>query len=747
MALCFLIPLLGLILFYPGAGWAEGVERFALQTNLDHVWTMTAAGMVFLMQGGFLLLEAGLVRSKNSINVAQKNIADFVLMVVIFGAFGFMLTFGPSIGGFVGFDTKLIMFNELESAWMHTFFVFQLVFCATAATIVSGAVAERTDFNAYLFMVFLIGALIYPVFGHWAWGNLLYPENKAFLADMGFIDFAGSTVVHSVGAWVALAAVIVIGARIGRFNEQGEPQRIPGHSAVLASAGAIILVFGWIGFNGGSTTAGTSDFAHIVSNTLLAGAMGGFSQMIFARIHDGVFYPERMINGILAGLVAITAGCDVVDSWGALVIGLGGGVVAHYGGILLTNVFKLDDAVGAIPVHGFAGSWGTIMLAVVGNAERLDLGNELSRLSLVGIQTSGVLICFAWSFGLAFIAFKIYSQFKSMRVSAEDEMVGSILGQAVTLTQSSSRLINVSEKLAHNSGEMLKGSDAVFSSTSKASDYSQQNSEAAILIKQHVEAISINAQDMSKVVSTASEAVKSMIGAVQEIAHKASGTSDVVEQTREITQKASGTISALKEASGEIDGVIDFIHEIAEQTNLLALNATIEASRVGEAGKGFTVVANEVKSLAHQTAQATDDIRGKVDRMKEQSDNTISAIDEINDMMQHIHDAMAVLLNSVNHQNEATQNILSSTEEATRNSQNVTTSIQGVNTENESIVLASGKTADITRQVVGDASSLQNYSHEINDIVQDMKTIIRQVNNVSSHLKDSTEQFRVKASH
>lgn len=374
------------------------VERFALQSNLDHVWTMIAAGLVFFMQAGFLLLESGLVRSKNSISVAQKNITDFVFSTLVFGAVGFMLMFGTSVGGLFGWDTNMLMFDSLND-WALTFFVFQLVFCGTAATIVSGATAERMKLEGYIISACATGLLIYPVAGHWAWGDLLNEENEPLLASWGFIDFAGSTVVHSVGAWIALAGCIVIGPRIGRFDAAGKAVEINGHSAVLATAGCIILWVGWIGFNGGSTTAGTSDFALIVANTMVAGAAGGMSQMVLGRVYRGLFRPEFSINGVLAGLVGITAGCASVNVWGALAIGVSASAVAFFGQILLERA-RIDDAIGAIPVHGFAGFWGTVMVGVFARPDALVTDGRLEQIL---VQVAGASLVFAWAFGLAFV--------------------------------------------------------------------------------------------------------------------------------------------------------------------------------------------------------------------------------------------------------------------------------------------------------------------------------------------------------
>jgi Amt family ammonium transporter len=377
-------------------------DKFALQDDVDHVWTITAAALVFFMQAGFLLLEAGSVRSKNSVNVAQKNLMDFVLSTVCFGALGYMLMFGNSVGGWIGWQPDLLLFGSAGD-WSLTFFVFQLMFCGTAATVMSGAVAERMTINGYLLGALLIATVIYPVAGHWAWGGLLNGSEEPLLARYGFMDFAGSSVVHSVGAWVALAAIIIIGPRIGKFDENGNPRRLHGHSPVLATVGAMILWVGWIGFNGGSLLSGTGDFASVIVNTVVAGGAGGATLMIIGRVNSGLFKPDATINGLLGGLVAITASADVMTPQLSFVVGVLGAVVVHVGTYLLESVWKLDDPLGAIPVHGFAGTFGTLVLAFLAPAETLAAG---SRLGQFGIQLGGAVLFFLWSFGLAYLVFR-----------------------------------------------------------------------------------------------------------------------------------------------------------------------------------------------------------------------------------------------------------------------------------------------------------------------------------------------------
>ena len=273
---------------------ANSAALTATAANIDMVWILVAAGLVLLMQVGFMLLEAGMVRSKNSINVAQKNMLDFTFSVMLFAAVGFMFAFGASNGFWIGADPSFAFLSGLDS-WGLAFFTFQVMFCGTAATIVSGAVAERMPLTAYVLGSVVIAAFIYPVFVHWAWGNALIDDGSAFLANMGFVDFAGSTVVHGTGAWVALAACMLIGPRKGRFDEAGRPVRIQGHSPVLATAGAVLLFVGWIGFNGGSTLKASPEIAGIVANTVLAAATGTAAGHLFGWWQDKMLLCENHI--------------------------------------------------------------------------------------------------------------------------------------------------------------------------------------------------------------------------------------------------------------------------------------------------------------------------------------------------------------------------------------------------------------------------------------------------------------------
>jgi Amt family ammonium transporter len=401
------------------AGAQEELTIAEVKRLADFVWVLLAAALVFVMQFGFLFLEAGMVRSKNSISVTQKNILDFGFSVVAFALVGFMLAFGASDRLPFGFDLDLLGLRNLDS-WTWAYFVFQVMFCGTAATIVSGAVAERMKLGVYVLCSIALAGLVYPVFVHWAWGSGLTPNGGSFLGNMGFVDFAGSTVVHCTGAWIALAACVVMGPRIGRYDANGNPVRLSGHNPVLAGGGALLLFVGWVGFNGGSTVAATTDTAHIIANTVLAGASGMVAGYLLGWWQDGVVLPEKTVNGLLGGLVAVTAGCYVLDGTGSLIVGVLGAAAALFGNDLLERRLKVDDAVGAIGVHGFGGVVGTVALVFLAPASHLPH----DRLTQLGVQLLGSGLNFAWAFGMGILFMKIIDATIGARVAAEAEEQG-----------------------------------------------------------------------------------------------------------------------------------------------------------------------------------------------------------------------------------------------------------------------------------------------------------------------------------
>jgi len=385
--------------------------------TVDILWLLCSACLVFTMQAGFLCLESGLVRSKNSINVAAKNITDFTVSSAIFWLIGFGLMFGDSVSGLFGISH--FMFGNTPTTALITFFIFQMMFCGTAATLVSGAVAERTSYMGYVVITITITLIIYPIVGHWAWAGIFSGTPTGWLEQLGFVDFAGSTVVHSVGGWVAFAAILIIGPRIGRFDKAN--RRIPGSNLPMAVLGAMLIWFGWFGFNGGSTLAWSDDVPSILLNTIVAAIWGGISTTLLKYFTDGYVDVLMIINGVLGGLVSITANCHAVNSEQAFLIGIVGGVIVFYGDKLM-EWKKIDDAISVIPVHLFAGIWGTLAVALFGDLS--DLGTGLNRLQQFEIQLTGIFAIGLYSFTASYLVFKLINRYLPLRVSSEAELIG-----------------------------------------------------------------------------------------------------------------------------------------------------------------------------------------------------------------------------------------------------------------------------------------------------------------------------------
>lgn len=397
---------------------------------LDVIWVFLGAVLVFFMQAGFAILEAGFTRQKNSINVLMKNLMDFSIGSVSFFLVGFGLMFGSSIGGFVGgsgfLDPTTLNVGAFETLSAPVFIFFQTVFCATAATIVSGAMAERTKFSSYLLYTVLISVIVYPISGHWIWGD-------GWLASIGFVDFAGSTAVHSVGGWAALVGAMTLGPRIGKYNKDGSTNAIPGHNIMMGALGVFILWFCWFGFNAGSTVEASYEVGHIAMTTNLAACTGALTVMILTWKRYGKPDISMSLNGVLAGLVAITAGCHVVDFYGAMVIGIIAGIIVLFGVELLDNKFKIDDPVGAVAVHCFNGVWGTIAVGLFANAQTsysdvvgLFYGGGIQPLLT---QLVGVVAVAAWVCVASFIIFNGIKATVGLRVTEAEEINGLDLGE------------------------------------------------------------------------------------------------------------------------------------------------------------------------------------------------------------------------------------------------------------------------------------------------------------------------------
>jgi Amt family ammonium transporter len=414
-------------------GTVQSVQE-SLQQNINIVWTVIAAILVFFMQAGFAMVEVGFTRAKNSINILMKNLMDFSVGSLAFFLVGFGLMFGVAQHGLFG--TSLFGLSGVSgNDWIFTFLIFQTVFAATAATIVSGAMAERTKFVSYLVYSFVISLVIYPVFGKWAWGSLLLENGTGWLETIGFCDFAGSTVVHSVGGWLALAGAIILGARIGKYGADGKAKAIPGHNIPIAALGVFILWVGWFGFNPGSTTAGDGSIGRIAVTTNLAAAMGAVAAMITAWCATKKPDASLALNGALAGLVAITAPCATVTPMGAVWIGLTAGVLVVTSILFIDKVVKVDDPVGAVSVHGVCGAFGTLACGLF-NAEGVLKTAETSTGLFYGggvhqllVQCAGVGAAFAWAFGTGIILFYILKKTIGLRVDRAEELRGLDIGE------------------------------------------------------------------------------------------------------------------------------------------------------------------------------------------------------------------------------------------------------------------------------------------------------------------------------
>lgn len=406
----------------PAVPAVAGVDAEAikgLQLNINYVWAMLAGALVFIMQAGFAMVELGFARAKNSINIIMKNFLDFCISTIGFLFIGFGLMFGTSWNGIIGTDSFWLADTADGKSPLWVFWFFQVVFAGTACTIVSGAMAERTKFVGYLVYAAFLSALIYPLCGHWAWGSFAggwgAGGEKGWLEAKGFVDFAGSSVVHAVGGACALAGIIVVGPRHGRFAKDGSPRLIAGHNIPLAALGVFILWFGWFGFNGGSTLIGDGSIGRIVVNTTIAPAAGAILAMASMWFIQGRPDVGITLNGALGGLVGITACCANVTPGSAFIVGVIAGLLTTVSTIALERA-KLDDAVGAVPVHLVNGWWGTLSVALFDEA-----GVTMDRLS---IQALGTLSISATAFGLCLGLFKVVDLLVGLRASDNEQIDG-----------------------------------------------------------------------------------------------------------------------------------------------------------------------------------------------------------------------------------------------------------------------------------------------------------------------------------
>ncbi|WP_019385196.1 ammonium transporter [Acinetobacter venetianus] len=408
-----IILILPFLLFLSSQASAEPVQNIQeIRISLDSVWVVVGGILVFFMQAGFALIESGSVRSKNTVNVLMKNYMDMCIGGLVFWLFGFGVMFGLNQTGWVGLSH--FMPDALDD-WHWNLLFFQMMFAATATTIASGAMAERIHFMAYVVSAIIVSGVIYPIFGSWAWGGLF--GGDGWLKALGFIDFAGSTVVHSIGGWVALAGIIILGPRLGRFGRKGQSHFLAGHNLPLVALGGFILWFAWFGFNAASTVSASVSIGRIALNTHLAACAAAATYMILALIQSKAVLIRYTINASLAGLVAITAGCATMSPLYAVITGVFAGLLITFVPQLLEKM-QLDDVVDAVAVHGVCGAWGTI-------AAGIFLESNPFNLNVIGVQALGVGAAFIWGFGVAFIMFKVLDKvLGGLRVSQQHEQRG-----------------------------------------------------------------------------------------------------------------------------------------------------------------------------------------------------------------------------------------------------------------------------------------------------------------------------------
>ena len=389
-----------------------------VQLNLNYVWMIAAGALVFVMQAGFAMVELGFARAKNSINIIMKNFLDFCISAIVFLFIGFGLMFGTSAGGWIGTDSFWIS-NHAADDKLWAFWFFQVVFAGTACTIVSGAMAERTKFVGYLIYAGLLAGIVYPLGGHWAWGSFGgafgVGGEKGWLEALGFVDFAGSTVVHGCGGACALAGILVVGARHGRFTKDGTPRLIAGHNIPLAALGVFILWFGWFGFNAGSTLIGNGTIGRIAVNTTIAPAAAALSAMISMWFVQGRPDVGITLNGSLGGAVGVTACCANISPASAFVVGLIAGIITTVATIALERM-QIDDAVGAVPVHLANGWWGTLSVALF-NQDGFDAHK-------LGVQALGTFSVTLTAFVICFSIFKLVDKLVGLRATDNEQIDG-----------------------------------------------------------------------------------------------------------------------------------------------------------------------------------------------------------------------------------------------------------------------------------------------------------------------------------
>ncbi len=588
------------------------------QQTLDTMWILICTALVFAMQAGFLFLEAGLVRTKNYINVAVKNIVDIGLAIMLFWLFGYAFMFGDVGNGWWG-DGGFAPDITAQGSSVVAFFLFQAAFAGATVTIISGASAERLKFEGYLFIVAVM-AFVYPIAGHWVWGG-------GWLAERGFVDFAGSTVVHSMGGWGALATIIVAGARAGTTAEDGSFRPTTPSNLPMSIFGVLILWLGWIGFNGGSVLAFDDTVAGVIFITMVGGAAGLVGALCWTYFRDGYANPTAPMNGVLGGLVAVTAGAHALTPGAAVIVGGIGGIFAIVAEVWLHKL-HIDDAVAAVPVHLGAGAVGTILVGVFGNLE--TMGTGLGRMEQIQTQFIGVFAVGLFGFLIPYFALRAFDSFHGLRVSAEHESLGLNEAEHRVSSELSDLLgdfhATALGSVTATSGRLASSVEGLADRSSGLASELTQTAAAATTMKTSLDRSATDARELLDTSERAAITMQNMIRQFEiavEAAQAADNTSSQsAAQAREGGEALRQRIIAITRRSEDIERLVGFIEEIAQKTNLLALNATIESARAGEAGRSFGVVADEVKMLAIDTLDTLAEVRRTVEGVQTDTSST-----------------------------------------------------------------------------------------------------------------------------